>query len=251
MRLQVLGRLIAIQRVLVRHGLDEIVWRTHLFRPLAWARRLLPFGRSREPLGARLRAALEELGPIFVKFGQALSVRPDLLTAEVALELAKLQDQVAPFAGEQAVAALELAFGKPVDEVFAEFDREPLAAASIAQVHTAKLRTGQAVVVKVLRPNVAALIQRDVEVLYAIAELAEHYWPEARRLHPIEVVAVFVCRLAPGDYFISLGVATLQGEEVIPHDRRYDSIHLQVRSNSLFFGIADLDLEMMAGEARP
>ena len=188
--------MLAIQRVLVRHGLDEIVWRTHLFRPLAWARRVLPFGRSGEPLGTRLRAALEELGPIFVKFGQALSVRPDLLTAEVALELAKLQDQVAPFAGEQAVAALELAFGRPVDEVFAAFDRTPLAAASIAQVHTATLHTGQAVVVKVLRPNVAALIQRDVEVLYAIAELAEHYWPEARRLHPMEVVAEFERTLA-------------------------------------------------------
>jgi ubiquinone biosynthesis protein len=183
--------MLTIQRVLVKHGLDEIVWRTHLFRPLAWARRLLPFGRSRQPLGVRLREALEELGPIFVKFGQALSVRPDLLPAEVALELAKLQDQVPPFAGEQAVATLELAFGKPVDEVFVEFDRAPLAAASIAQVHAARLPDGRAVVVKVLRPNVAVLIQRDVEVLYAIAALAEKYWPEAHRLHPMEVIAEF------------------------------------------------------------
>jgi ubiquinone biosynthesis protein len=195
-RLRQLLRLLAIQRVLVRHGLDEIVWRTHLFRPLAWARRLLPFGRSGAPLGARLRGALEELGPIFVKFGQALSVRPDLLSSEVAAELAKLQDQVPPFGGEQAVAALEAAFGRPVDEVFAEFDRTPLAAASIAQVHTARLRSGEAIVVKVLRPNVASLIQRDVEVLYAIAELAENYWPEARRLHPVEIVAEFERTLA-------------------------------------------------------
>jgi ubiquinone biosynthesis protein len=188
--------MLQIQRVLVKHGLDEIVWRTHLFRPLAWARGLLPFARRRQLLGARLREALEELGPIFVKFGQALSVRPDLLPPEVALELAKLQDQVPPFAGEQAVATLELAFRKPVGEVFAEFDRAPLAAASVAQVHAARLPDGRAVVVKVLRPNVAALIQRDLDVLYAIAALAERYWPEAYRLHPTEVVAEFERTLA-------------------------------------------------------
>ena len=144
----------------------------------------------------RIREAIEELGPIFVKFGQALSVRPDLLSPEVAFELAKLQDQVPPFPGEQAVAALEAAFGRPLREVFAEFDRTPLAAASIAQVHTARLPDGKAVVVKVLRPNVAGLIRRDIEVLYAIAALAETYWPEARRLHPIEVVAEFEKTLA-------------------------------------------------------
>jgi ubiquinone biosynthesis protein len=184
-------RMLTIQRVLVKHGLDEIVWRTHLFRPLAWARRLLPYGRSSQPLGVRLREALEELGPIFVKFGQALSVRPDLLSVEMAGELAKLQDQVPPFAGEEAVAALVAAFGRPLEQVFAEFDATPLAAASIAQVHAARLHDGTAVVVKVLRPNVTALIQRDIEVLHAIAELAERYWPDARRLHAVEVVAEF------------------------------------------------------------
>jgi ubiquinone biosynthesis protein len=196
MRLRQLTRMLAIQRVLVKHGLDEIVWNTHLFRPLAWLGRMLAFGRRRQPLGVRLRKALEELGPIFVKFGQALSVRPDLLPPEVAAELAKLQDQVPPFAGEEAAAALAVAFGRPVEQVFAEFDRTPLAAASIAQVHAARLAGGQAVVVKVLRPNVAALIRRDVEVLYAIAALAERYWPEAYRLHPVEVVAEFEKTLA-------------------------------------------------------
>ncbi|HEY3517158.1 MAG TPA: ubiquinone biosynthesis regulatory protein kinase UbiB [Gammaproteobacteria bacterium] len=191
-----LSRMLTIQRVLMKHGLDEIVWRTHLFRPLAWLGRLLSLGRRREPLGVRLRKALEELGPIFVKFGQALSVRPDLLPPDVAVELTKLQDQVAPFAGEQAAAALELAFGRPVEQVFAAFERTPLAAASIAQVHAARLPDGRDVVVKILRPNVGALIQRDVEVLYAIAGLAERYWPEARRLHPVEVVAEFERTLA-------------------------------------------------------
>jgi len=196
MRLRQLTRMLTIQRVLVKHGLDEIVWRTHLFRPLAWLGRLLAFGRRDKPLGVRLREALEELGPIFIKFGQALSVRPDLLPPAIAAELAKLQDQVPPFAGEQAAAALELAFGRPAEQVFAEFDRTPLAAASIAQVHAARLQDGRAVVVKVLRPNVGALIQRDVEVLYMIAALAERYWPEARRLHPVEVVAEFERTLA-------------------------------------------------------
>jgi ubiquinone biosynthesis protein len=195
-RLRLLLRLFTIQRVLARHGLDEIVWRTHLFRPIVWIRRLLPFGRSSEALGVRIREALEELGPIFVKFGQALSVRPDLLSPEVAFELAKLQDQVPPFPGDHAVATLEAAFGRPLRELFAEFDRTPLAAASIAQVHAAQLRDGKAVVVKVLRPNVAGLIRRDVEVMYAIAALAEAYWPEARRLHPTEVVAEFEKTLA-------------------------------------------------------
>jgi ubiquinone biosynthesis protein len=196
MRLRQLSRMLTIQRVLMKHGLDEIVWRTHLFRPLAWLGRLLAFGRRRKPLGLRLREALEELGPIFVKFGQALSVRPDLLPPAIAAELARLQDQVPPFAGEQAAAALELAFGRPVEQVFAEFDRTPLAAASIAQVHAARLADGRAVVVKVLRPNVGVLIQRDVEVLYGIARLAERYWFEARRLHPVEVVAEFERTLA-------------------------------------------------------
>jgi ubiquinone biosynthesis protein len=190
-RIRLLLRMLAIQRALVRYGLDDIVWRAHILRPIAWLRKLVPRRRQALPLGARLRLALEELGPIFVKFGQALSVRPDLVSPEVAAELEKLQDAVPPFPAEVAVEMLQRAFGRPVESVFAEFDRTPLAAASIAQVHAAKLADGTAVVVKILRPNVAALIHRDLAVLHAVAALAETYWPEARRLHPQEVIAEF------------------------------------------------------------
>ena len=185
-------RLLVIQRVLLRHGLDEIVFATHLFRPLGWLSRLWPRRRSRrQPRGVRLRLACEELGPIFVKFGQALSTRRDLLPADIADELVKLQDRVPPFPSEIAVRMVETALGHDVKELFRDFDTEPLAAASIAQVHAATLRDGREVVVKLLRPNVEDAVRQDVELLYTIAQLAETYWPDSRRLKPVEVVAEF------------------------------------------------------------
>mgnify|MGYP000929311232 FL=1 len=185
-------RLIAIQRVLLRYGLDEIVTATHLFRPLryfspGWWRR----DSHKESLGARLRMALIELGPIFVKFGQSLSTRPDLLPKDVAMELAQLQDRVPPFPSKEALAIIEGAYGKTVGEVFASFDTEPLAAASIAQVHTATLKDGRSVIVKVLRPGVKKRIESDMAVLYAMAGLAERFWSEGKRLHPLDVIAEY------------------------------------------------------------
>ena len=192
MKLRVAWRMLQIQRVLVRHGLDDFVSATHLFRPLLLVLRLLPwnwFPRDRhQPRGVRLRLALEELGPIFVKFGQALSTRPDLLPADIAVELAKLQDQVPPFPGIEARAIIDLAYGRPLGEVFATFEEDAFAAASIAQVHGATLRSGKDVVVKVLRPDMALIIGRDLEVLHALAALAQRYWTEGRRLRPVEVV---------------------------------------------------------------
>jgi ubiquinone biosynthesis protein len=192
LRLRTLGRLLQIQRVLVRHGLDELILATHLFRPLRYLFYASPAtwferrkGGSR---GERLRLALEELGPIFVKFGQALSTRRDLLPPDVADELAKLQDRVPPFPGAEARAICERAYGSPLDQVFGTFDETPLAAASIAQVHTATLRGGQEVVVKVLRPGVRAAIERDLEVMYVLARLARDYTREGHRLRPLEVV---------------------------------------------------------------
>ena len=192
MRLRVLARLLRIQRALVRHRLDEFVRATHLYRPLRYLYFLSPWtwfqrriGGSR---GERLRLALEELGPIFVKFGQALSTRRDLLPVDVADELAKLQDRVPPFSGAIAIAMVEKAFGRPLDEIFGGFESTPLAAASIAQVHAATLKDGAEVVVKVLRPGMREIIDLDLEVLDALAALADEYWVEARPVRPIEVV---------------------------------------------------------------
>jgi ubiquinone biosynthesis protein len=191
-RIRLVLRLITIQRTLVRHGLDQIVTRTHLFRPLGFVNRLLSLGgRRKGPLGRRIRLALEELGPLFVKFGQAVSVRRDLLPEEIANELALLQDHVPPFPSETAIALIEEALGQKVDECFASFEAEPLAAASVAQVHGARLRDGASVVVKVLRPGIRKRINADIEVLRALAQLAERYWPPSQRLRPVAVVEEF------------------------------------------------------------
>jgi ubiquinone biosynthesis protein len=194
-KLRVLTRLIEIQRVLLRHGLDDFVRATHLYRPLRFFFFLTPgvwFERRRKASrGERLRLALEELGPIFVKFGQAVSTRRDLLPADIADELAKLQDRVPPFPGHIAREAIERALGKPIGEAFATFDERPLAAASIAQVHVATLRGGAEVVVKVLRPQMREVIERDLEVLYTLAGLAARWWSDGKRLRPLEVVGEY------------------------------------------------------------
>jgi ubiquinone biosynthesis protein len=191
-KLRVALRLLEIQRVLLKHGLDDYVRATHLYRPLRFIFFLSPgmwFERRREASrGERLRLALEELGPIFVKFGQAVSTRRDLLPADIADELAKLQDRVPPFPGSEARLLIEKSYGRSVTQVFAQFEETPLAAASIAQVHAARLPGGEEVVVKVLRPGMRSMIERDLEVLHALAELAQRYWPEGRRLRPPEIV---------------------------------------------------------------
>lgn len=187
-----LARIIGIQRVLVKYGLDDVISATHMLRPLRFLFYLFPRRRdSSAPLGERIRLALEELGPIFVKFGQAVSTRRDLIPPAIADELAKLQDAVPPFPASEAVAMIEAAYGRPVDEVFERFDREPLAAASIALVHTAKLRAGGEVIVKVLRPGVEQLIERDLDVMRKIAALTDRYWQGAKRLKPRELVAEY------------------------------------------------------------
>ena len=187
-------RLLYISWTLVRHGLDDLILATHLFRPLRFLRWLMWWRllQHREiARGIRIRRTLEDLGPIFVKFGQILSTRRDLLPDDIAEELAKLQDRVPPFPGESAVAIIEKAYRQPLEKVFAEFDRTPLASASIAQVHVAKLLDGTEVVVKVLRPSIEPVIRRDIGLLYILADKLQRYWREGRRLRPVDVVAEF------------------------------------------------------------
>jgi ubiquinone biosynthesis protein len=185
-------RLAHISWVLLRFGLDDLVLATHLLRPLRFVRFAMPWTWVRGDLGpraVRLRLSLEALGPIFVKFGQLLSTRRDLLPDDIANELAKLQDRVPPFPGAVARTTVETSFGKPVAELFRSFDENALASASIAQVHAAELLDGREVVVKVLRPGIERTIRHDIGLLKLVAELAERYWKEARRLRPVEVVA--------------------------------------------------------------
>ncbi|MCU7892119.1 MAG: ubiquinone biosynthesis regulatory protein kinase UbiB [Candidatus Thiodiazotropha sp. (ex Ustalcina ferruginea)] len=184
-------RLIHINLVLLSHGLDEVILATHLFRPIRFLIYLSPwywFRKDHAAYPVRIRRSLEDLGPIFVKFGQILSTRRDLLPDDLARELAKLQDRVPPFPGNKARAIIEKSYGQPIDELLEAFDEKPLASASIAQVHTAQLKSGKKVVLKVLRPNIEKTIRRDVDLLYTIARLAEKYWKEGRRLRPVEVV---------------------------------------------------------------
>lgn len=188
------ARLLRIHQVFVRHDLDEFVRAVHLFRPYRWFLRILPwrwFRSVSKPRAIRLREALEELGPIFVKFGQMLSTRPDLLPDDIALELARLQDQVPPFPVDEAVAIMEQEYGESMDIHFRDFDRVPVASASVAQVHFAHLHDGTEVAVKILRPGIQQLIERDVALLYTLAKLALRYWDEAKRLRPVEVVDEF------------------------------------------------------------
>jgi ubiquinone biosynthesis protein len=192
MKARQLTRLIQINHVLAKHRLDEVIKAIHLLRPLRYLSFLSPNRWRRQsdlPRGERLRLALQDLGPIFVKFGQVLSTRRDLLPSDVADSLAKLQDQVAPFPAEQARTLIEEAYAEPLDTIFAHIEPEPMASASIAQVHAARLVTGEDVVIKLVRPGIKPLIRRDVDLLYTLAGFAEHYWSEGKRLRPIEIVA--------------------------------------------------------------
>jgi ubiquinone biosynthesis protein len=184
-------RLLHIQHVLIRHGLDSWVVSMHLWRPLRWLFRLHPstwFRAMSGSQGDRLRNVLEDLGPVFIKLGQLLSTRRDLLPDDITDGLARLQDQVQPFASSEARKIIEASLGKSIDEVFASFEDTALASASIAQVHAATLLDGREVVVKVVRPDIRPRIRRDLALARRLAVLAERWSPEARRFHPIELV---------------------------------------------------------------
>ena len=191
---KVLLRLIHINWVLVSHGMDEIILKTHLFRPVRYLAFISPnywLKTKTESRGIRIRRALEDLGPIYVKFGQALSTRKDILPEDIANELVKLQDRVPPFSNEIARNIIEKELDMSISEAFAEFDSSPLASASVAQVHTAKLHTGENVIIKVLRPDIEKQIRSDISLLHELARIAEKFWPDARRLRAMAVVAEF------------------------------------------------------------
>ena len=182
--------------IFFRYGLDEVVLTSSSHRGFRLTARIVTFGRRfRQPRGVRLREALERLGPIFVKFGQVLSTRRDLLPPDVAEELALLQDRVPPFSSEVAVATIERALRKPVEVLFTEFDRQPVASASIAQVHFARMRDRQGierdVAVKVLRPGMLSIIEKDLSLMRMMAGWVERLSADGRRLKPREVVAEF------------------------------------------------------------
>lgn len=194
MKLLAIRRLWRILRVTIRYRLDDLLFAL----PLPWHLRMLQFlmpwrwlprPASKLERGEALRLALEDLGPVFIKFGQILSTRRDLLPPDIADEMAKLQDQVPPFSSKKSMQLIEEQLGAPISQVFKTFSSTPLASASIAQVHAAQLKTGEDVVVKVIRPGLKPIIAQDLAWLYLLASLAERVAPEARRLRPKEVVS--------------------------------------------------------------
>ncbi|MFO7528241.1 MAG: ubiquinone biosynthesis regulatory protein kinase UbiB [Marinobacter sp.] len=187
-----LRRLFRIAWVFCRYRLDTFLPIAELPAPLKVFFLLAPWHLFPQPKlsrGDRLRLALEELGPVFVKFGQILSTRRDLLPDDMAESLKQLQDRVPPFPSDSARNIIETSLGKPVSELFAEFSPDPMASASVAQVHAATLSNGQRVVVKVLRPGIEKVIHQDLALMYLMAGLLEKYWSEGKRLHPVDVVA--------------------------------------------------------------
>ncbi|OZI14496.1 ubiquinone biosynthesis regulatory protein kinase UbiB [Sodalis-like symbiont of Philaenus spumarius] len=184
-------RLYLIIRVMLSYGLDELIPKTRLTLPLRLGRNLLfwmPNNHVQHMLGERLRLALQELGPVWIKFGQMLSTRRDLFPPAIADQLAMLQDRVQPFDGALARAHIERSMGQPLETWFDDFQQEPLASASIAQVHTARLKNGQEVVIKVIRPDILPMIKADMRLMYRLAIWVPHLLPDGRRLRPVEVV---------------------------------------------------------------
>ena len=187
-------RMIKINRVLTYYQIDKMVFADTKYSWLIALNLLIPWNWRKKSVagrGEQIRLALEELGPIFIKFGQALSTRKDLLPHDISVELVKLQDDCPPFDEAHSKQLIEAGLKQTVEEAYAEFDPVPMASASIAQVHAARLHCGTEVVVKVVRPDIKPIIEQDVAILYGLAKLFEAAVQIAKRLHPVEVVAEF------------------------------------------------------------
>ncbi|MDB9717084.1 ubiquinone biosynthesis regulatory protein kinase UbiB [Methylophilaceae bacterium] len=236
-------RFLYVIYIVLKFGLDQFLnTKTTAFIHIA----LLPirFNQSEENRAARLRIALEDLGPIFVKFGQMLSTRRDLLPDDIANELAKLQDQVPPFSFSIAKNILEKAYRKPLKQQFIDFQETPVASASVAQVHFAKLYTGQEVAVKILRPNIKKQIERDIKLLAWLAYILESLWNDGRRLKPRDVVSEFARHTkAELNLLLEAGHCSHLGENfkdkkllIVPEvywDHCYDNVMVMERMNGI------------------
>jgi ubiquinone biosynthesis protein len=184
-------RMIEINRVLIRHGLDDLFYSLPALRKFRFIYHLSPWNWKKKKTvtrGEQIRLALEDLGPVFIKLGQMLSTRRDMLDEDIADELAKLQDNVAPFSPQKAREIIERELGQSINDVFQTFEDKPLASASIAQVHSAILRSGESVVVKVVRPEIEKTIRHDIELMYLMANVLQHSGNTGKRLRPVEVV---------------------------------------------------------------
>ncbi len=193
-KLAFIYRILTISYIILKHRLDRHIASIPFFRALRFVVYLNPlnwFSQRKQPVAKSLCLALEELGPIYIKFGQALSTRQDLIPAEYIKELSRLQDNVASFCPKIAKDIVKKTFNQCPDELFKHFDEKPLASASISQVHAATLHSGEEVVVKILRPNVHYLIRRDLNIMHMIAAILERYWPLAQQVKPQEVVNEF------------------------------------------------------------
>ncbi len=189
-----LGRTREIVTILLNHGFGDVVERLRLMRYMRWWRRVIlrkPEPARRVTVAQRIRQAVEELGPTFVKFGQVVSTRPDLVPAAIIAELEKLQEHVGPFSGEEAIRILETELGAPVSSLFAQFDREPVAAGSLGQVHRAVHLDGRLLAVKIRRPNVVRDVERDLSLMADMAILIERHLPEAEIFDPVGLVNQF------------------------------------------------------------
>ena len=191
-------RFLKIYFIVSIYGLAGVILNTPLFRKIHFLKYLNPFYfiHRKESRGVRVRLAIEKLGPIFIKFGQILSTRPDMLPEDIVIELAKLRDQVPPFPSKQAIAIIEKNFNANVNTVYKTFSETPLASASVAQVHSACLHSGEEVVVKIIRPNIQKAIKKDIQLLKLLAKLIQRYWSEGERLRPLEIVHEFETSLA-------------------------------------------------------
>ena len=190
---KILARLIHIHKILVNYRLDDLIRDIPYLKPLQWLFYFSPkrwlSNKNQLPRAIRIRRALEKLGPLYVKFGQSLSTRPDLLPEDIANELTQLQDNVPAFSSEAAEQEIETAFGRSAQEVFKSFNSDAFASASVAQAHLAELQSGEEVVVKILRPGILDAIEKDMQILFILAKLIEGYSKEGKRLRPLEVVS--------------------------------------------------------------